>query len=179
MREIKLLLLFVVLLCSKALHCQDTILVPTQKLDIKMYCYYINANGLITTEDEFKKNVVKLSKPHFATCDTLCLPEINFKQYNLIGITTGGAHIQNVLTFLYKIKSQKKYVFVIKLVEDGVDPTSVGEFIQINELAAKFEKDYTFEYKTVKEFVYYKGSKEPIEVYIPNKKCIYPQPKGK
>ncbi|MHB8260551.1 MAG: hypothetical protein ACYDCN_01960 [Bacteroidia bacterium] len=158
------ILIYLLSLFTLAINAQDTILIPTQKIDFKTNCFNVKKDGLMSTEEEFKSNLIDF--PNNKRCKDYILPTFDFSITNLLWFHTGSNTVPKSETFLYKIPSKKKYFFLIKLTyylkdnrdryKDCIDENThaVAIFFDIKELTPKFEKGYTFEYAIEKKSEY-------------------------
>ena len=131
-------------------YCQDTLLIPTKKLDIRNGCYDAKNNGLMKSAEELKSNIfIPNYSRNSSQCKSYSLPDFNFLTNDLIwfDLSIGNAFQKDVTTYLYKIPSQRKYLLLIKVVGDGNNTMAANNIVLIKELTKKLEAHYTFEYK--------------------------------
>jgi len=141
MRGNKIILSTIFLFCLSCIYAQDTTIIKTDK--IKSSCFCVKGIKLYRTKNSLDSSCLK-------HCKDYDFSKIDLSKNNLISIlcTSGGCAPPIVNCILYKIASEKKYLFLIKIAAQGKCKANIP--IPIVELVPKLENDYIFEY-TVEE----------------------------
>jgi hypothetical protein len=129
---------------------QDTLLIPTEDVLKEYSCFSPHKNGkavLIRNMNDAKtdlrqcKNVISI--------DSLVA---DFTNHDLIFCNaTSGGNVKEFSNYLYKIPSQKKYYFLVKI-KYGKYVPAVNYFRPLVRLTPKLDVDYKFEYKILEVY---------------------------
>ena len=124
---------------------QDTLLIPTEDVLKDYYCFSPHKSGkavLIRNMNDSKVNLRQCK--NVISIDSL---EEDFTNHDLIFCSaTSGGNVKEFSNYLYKIPSQKKYFFLVKI-KYGRKVPDINRFRPIVQLTPKLDADYTFDYK--------------------------------